>query len=131
MVTLYLNKINHRIEKSELVGIDPGRKPDVISAASVRIDIKSAVAYVCVCVCASVRARLRASVSVLVSWRLDRAGSPQDSIPTLATSRAANMSSDLKTFAPDLWTNVKPPRHGSGPSVGGDGDLFRKPNAEI
>lgn len=51
-MTFYLNKINHSIEKSELVGIDPGRKPDVISAASVRIDIKSAVAYVCVRRCA-------------------------------------------------------------------------------
>lgn len=55
-MTFYLNKINHSIEKSELVGIDPGQKPDVISAASVRIDIKSAVAYVCVCVCVGARA---------------------------------------------------------------------------
>lgn len=58
-----------------------------------------------------------------------QAGSPQDSIPTLATSRAANISSDLNTFALDLRTNVKPPRHGSRPS--GGGDLFRKSTDEI
>lgn len=69
--------------------------------------------------CASVRSRVSSRECVSELEAGPQAGSPQDSIPTLATSRAANMSSDLKTFAPDPWTNVKPPRHGSGPSVGG------------
>lgn len=69
--------------------------------------------------CASVRSRVSSRECASELEAGPQAGSPQDSIPTLATSRAANMSSDLKTFAPDPWTNVKPPRHGSGPSVGG------------